>query len=367
MKKRLAILTLAFALVFALTACAGETETETTPADKEQVEVTDSQEDKTVTEENTENTNTEEASDEEAEAPSEKPVLNIGTLKGPTGMGMAQLMENDEAGQSAIDYNFEIAGAPDQIIGKIVKGSVDVAAVPSNLAAVLDVKTKGQVQLLGVNTLGVLFIVENGQEIQSIEDLSGKTILASGKGASPEYVLNYILKENGLDESVAVEYAVEHSEAAAKTISGDSQVSLLPQPFVTSALLSGESTRIALDLTSEWEKVTDGSLLPMGAIIVNKAFAKENPEVIQAFMEEYKASVDFVNENPKDAGLLIEKFGILPKAALATKAIPNCNITLIDAQTAKPSVQKFLEILHGFNPKAVGGQLPEDAFYYEAH
>lgn len=362
MKKRLAIITLAFALIFALTACAGETETETTPADTDQVEASESQENDASSEEQAED----QKDEEEAEAPAEKPVLNIGTLKGPTGMGMAQLMENDASGQSAIDYNFEVAGAPDQIVGKIVKGSVDVAAVPSNLAAVLDVKTEGKIQLLGVNTLGVLFIVENGEMIESIEDLSGKTVLASGKGASPEYVLNYILKENGLEEDVNVEYAVEHSEAAAKTISGDAEVSLLPQPFVTSALLGGESTRIALDLTEEWEKVTDGSMLPMGAIIVNKAFAEENPQVIATFMEEYKASVDFVNENPKEAGLLIEAFGILPKAALATKAIPNCNITLIDAQTAKPSVQKFLEILHGFNPKAVGGKLPEDAFYYEA-
>ncbi len=132
-----------------------------------------------------------------------------------------------------------------------------------------------------------------------------------------------------------------------KTVSGESKISMLPQPFVTTTLLGGEKSRIALDLTTEWEKATDGSVLPMGAIIVNKAFAEANPELIATFMQEYKVSVDFVNTNPKEAGMLIEKFGILPKAAIATKAIPNCNITLLNAQEAKPSVQKFLEILHG--------------------
>ncbi len=358
MKKRLLLLTFMLMTLMVVAGC--------TPSTDEASETTEVVAEEATTEEATEETAEEATSEEVSEdAMAEKPVLNIGTLKGPTGMGMIQLMETDELETSAIDYNFEIVGAPDQIIGQIVQGNVDIAAVPTNLAAVLDVKTEGKIQLLGVNTLGVLFVVENGEEVATIEDLKGKTLLTSGKGASPEYVLNYILQENGLTEDVTVEYAVEHSEAAAKTISGESSVSLLPQPFVTSALLSGENTRIALDLTTEWEKATEGSMLPMGAIIVNKAFAKENPELIKSFMQEYKASVDFVNANPKEAGLLIEKFGILPKAALATKAIPNCNITLLSAQESKTSVQKFLEILHGFNPKSVGGKLPEDAFYYE--
>lgn len=295
----------------------------------------------------------------------EREEIRIATLKGPTGMGMVQLMENDENETSAIDYTFDLVGAPDQIIGQVVQGTVDIAAVPSNLAAVLNVKTEGKIQLLGVNTLGVLFIMENGETIQSIEDLKGQTILASGKGASPEYIINYLLAENGLTEDVTVEYAVEHAEVAAKAVSGDASLVLLPQPFVTSTSLSAENARIALDLTKEWEKVTDGSMLPMGAIIVNKAFAEENPDLIKTFMEEYKMSVDFVNAQPAEAGLLVEKFGILPKAALATKAIPNCNITLIPANEAKDSVNKFYEILHGFNPKSVGGQVPEDDFYYE--
>lgn len=315
---------------------------------------------------NAENASVEETTEDVVEeTPVERPELRVATLKGPTGMGMVQMMANDELETSAIDYTFDLVGAPDQIIGKVVQGEVEIAAVPTNLASILSVKTEGQVQLLAVNTLGVLYVLENGEEIQSIEDLKGKTLRSSGKGASPEYILNYVLAENGLTDDVTVEYAVEHSELATTTTAGDTTLALLPQPFVTSTLMANEEVRIALDLTQEWEKVTDGSVLPMGAIIVNRAYAEANPEVIAAFMAEYQASVEFVNASPEDAGLLVEKFGILPKAALATKAIPNCNITLIDAQTSKESVMKFFEILNDFNPKSIGGSLPEDSFFYE--
>ena len=309
---------------------------------------------------------TEETTEEAIETPAERAELRIATLKGPTGIGMVQMMENDELETSAVDYTFDLVGAPDQIIGKVVQGEVEIAAVPTNLASILNVKTEGQVQLLAVNTLGVLYVLENGEEIQSIEDLKGKTLRSSGKGASPEYILNYVLAENDLTDDVTVEYAVEHSELATTTTAGDTALALLPQPFVTSTLLGNADVRIALDLTKEWEKVTGGSVLPMGAIIVNKAYAEANPEVIASFMAEYQASVEFVNASPVDAGLLVEKFGILPKAALATKAIPNCNITLIDAQTSKESVMKFYEILKGYDPKSIGGSMPEDSFFYEA-
>ncbi len=297
----------------------------------------------------------------------EKAVMTIGTLSGPTGMGMSYLMEQDSLETSTIDYTFDIVGAPDQLIGKIVKGEVDVAAVPTNLAAVLNVKTEGKIQLLGVNTLGVLYILENGDSIQSIEDLKGIEIGASGKGATPEYVLNYLLAENNLlvDEDVMVNYAFEHSELATSVAAGDTKVAILPQPFVTSVMLSNPDVRIALNLNDEWQTVNENvSSLPMGAIIVNKSFATEHPEVIEQFMTEYKVSVDFVNNDPLEAGKLIEKFGILPKAALATKAIPNCSITLIPAQEAKADVMKFYEILNTFNPKSIGGQLPTDEFFY---
>lgn len=360
--KKLFILLTIIALIFAFVACSDNDNAINTQNTEVNSEENTTEENVAV--ENNTNDAVEEDADEDVTEAVERKELSIITLKGPTGMGMVQLMENDELETSALDYSFELVGAPDQIIGKVVQGAVDVAAVPTNLASILNVKTEGNIEFLAVNTLGVLFILENGDTVNGLADLEGKTIVTSGKGASPEYILNYLLAENNLTESVTVEYKAEHAEVAAAFATGEADIVLLPQPFVTSALLSNENASIAVDMTSEWETLTN-SVLPMGGIIVNKAFAQENPDVIATFMEEYKASVEFVNANPADAGQLIEKFTILPKAALATKAIPNCNITLLTAQESKEDVQKFLEILHGFNPKAVGGTLPEDSFYYE--
>jgi len=295
----------------------------------------------------------------------EKVVMNIAALKGPTGMGLSYLMEQDSLAATALDYNFDIVGAPDQLIGKIVKGEVDVAAVPTNLAAVLDVKTEGKIQLLGINTLGVLYVVENGDSVQSIEDLKGMEIGATGKGATPEYVLNYLLAQNELTESVTIDYDLEHSELATKVASGETKVALLPQPFVTSVMLANPDVRIAIDLNEAWTAGNDDlSSLPMGAIIVNKTYAQAHPEAIESFMKEYKTSVDYVNNKPVEAGKLIEKYAILPKAALATKAIPNCSITLLSAQEAKADILSFYEILKSFNPKSIGGKMPTDEFFY---
>lgn len=341
--RKLLLMVLIVCFAFVMISCSNQVENNVTPVEEETSVV------------------------EETPVVEEKPVLNIATLKGPTGMGMVQLMENDALEVSAIDYTFDIVGAPDQLVGKVVQGQVDIAAVPSNLAAVLNVKTEGKVQLLGVNTLGVLYVLQNGDEVSSLDDLKGQKIVASGQGATPEYVINYLLDQKGLSDDITVEYAAEHAEASAMIASGKADYALLPQPFVTSTLLANQELSIAVDLTKAWEEVTEGAVLPMGAVIVNKAFAEENPDVVAKFMEEYKASVDFVNAQPQEAGLLIEKHGILPKAALATKAIPNCNITLLTAQESKDDLMKFYEILKASNPKSIGGQLPEDAFFYEAN
>jgi NitT/TauT family transport system substrate-binding protein len=305
--------------------------------------------------------------EETPETPVEKEVIRVAALKGPTGMGMSYLMEEDRLEASAVDYEFNIVGAPDQLVGKVVKGEVDIAALPTNLAAILDVKTDGKVQLLGINTLGVLYIVENGDTVHSIEDLRGKEVGATGKGATPEYVFNYLLSENGiaLDQDIKVDYMMEHAELAAKVAAGDTKIALLPQPFVTTVMMGNPDVRIAVDLNQAWSESNEViNTLPMGAVVVNKAFAEAHPDAIRTFMEDYEASVNYVNENPQEAGLLIEKYGIIPKAAIATKAIPNCSITLISAQDAKADVVKYYEILKSFNPKSIGGQVPSDAFFY---
>lgn len=293
--------------------------------------------------------------------------MKIATLKGPTGMGMVKLMENASQNTTTNKYTFELMGSPDDLVGKIVNGEVDIAAVPTNLALTLYNKTQGAVQLAAVNTLGVLYVVENGDTVQSVADLKGKTVYTSGKGASPDFVFRYILEKNGLvpDQDVILDYKLEHADLAAAVVSGDANIALLPQPFVTTTLLKNESTRVALDITKEWGAVTDNQELAMGVIIVQKAFAEAHPEALVSFLSEYQQSVEFVNSDVDAAAALIEKYEILPNAAIAKKAIPLCNIVYMDASEAKPFLESYYQILFDFEPKSIGGKLADEGFYYE--
>ena len=298
----------------------------------------------------------------------ERAAVRVGGLKGPTAMGMVKLMEEDAAGTTANDYEFTLAGSADEINPLVIKGELDIAAVPTNVASVLYNKTEGQVEILALNTLGVLYVVENGNTIQSVEDLRGKTVYSTGKGATPEYALNYILGENGLTTGtdVTVEYKSEHSELASLLAAGQADLAVLPQPFVTSVLAKNPDVRIALNLTEEWDKVTeDGSKLTMGALVVRKDFAESNPEAVRNFLKEYQASTQYVTDeaNLDDAAALIEQYGII-SAAVAKQALPYCNIVCITGEEMRTAAEGFLSILAKANPQSVGGTLPAEDFYY---
>ncbi len=309
-----------------------------------------------------EETTAEETTAEETTA-AEKAVINIGLLKGPTGMGAAVLLDNDEKGTANADYKLTLAGAPDVLQAALINNELDMAALPTNVAAVLNKKTEGKVQILAVNTLGVIYLMSADDTIKTVSDLKGKTILSAGKGTTTEYVLNYILGENGLtvDTDVYVEYASEHAEVISKAKSGGYEVILLPEPFVTQMKGQDAGFKVVLDLTKEW-KALGGGELTMGCIAVRKAFLDENPEAVKAFLKDYEASVNAVNADPENAGVIIEKFDIA-KAAVASKAIPNCNITLMTGEEMKNNVSAYLKVLFDTDPKAVGGALPADGFY----
>lgn len=288
--------------------------------------------------------------------------MRVVALKGPTAMGLVKLMEDDkEAGA----YNFDIIAAVDEVAPLLVKGEADVACVPANLASVLYNNTEGAVQVLAVNTLGVLYIVESGESVQSVADLKGKTIFASGKGATPEYALNFILSQNGIDpeKDVTIEWKSEHAECLAALTAEAGAIAMLPQPFVTTALMKAEGLRVALDLNAEWDKLGVESSLLTGVAVVRKAFAEEHPDAVNAFLDGYKASVEWVNANTAEAAALIGALDIVPEA-VAAKALPACNITFIEGEEMKAKLSGYLGVLLDANPKAVGGKLPEDDFYY---
>ncbi len=303
-------------------------------------------------------------------ASGEETAVNVMALKGPTAMGMVQLMDSAEAGSvNGNSYTFTIAASADEVTPKLVQGEADIAAVPANLASVLYNNTEGQVQVLAINTLGVLYIVENGDSVQSVSDLAGKTIYASGKGSTPEYALNYILSENGIDPEtdVTIEWKSEHSECVAALASDENGIAMLPQPFVTTAQTQNENLRVALDLTEEWDALQADAEAPSalltGVVVVRTAFAEEHPEAVNAFLDSYKESVDYVNANVTDAAALIEKYDIVT-AAVAEKALPYCNITFIEGTEMQEKLSGYLNVLYEQNPTSVGGALPADDFYY---
>ncbi len=294
--------------------------------------------------------------------------VRVTALKGPTGMGMAKLMEDDEAKTTDNDYEFTIAASPDEAKNALISGTTDIAALPVNLAAVL--YNKGvDISFVAINTLGVLYILENGNTITSVEDLRGKTIYATGQGSTPQYILEYLLKKNNIDpaKDVTIEYIAEHAELATKLATGDAAIGILPEPNVTSALSAATQNgnsdlRIALDVTEEWDKFGEGKL-SQGCIVVTNSFKNEHPEQFEAFLKEYAASAEYVTTEIDASSALIEKFGIIPKAALAKKAIPNANICFIDGEDGISYMQSVLNVLYEANPSSVGGKLPDDAFY----
>ena len=292
--------------------------------------------------------------------------VSVYTLMGPTGIGMVKLM-NDNDGT----YDFKLVSAPDEVVAAIASGSADIAAVPTNLAATLYQKLNGGVQLVALNTLGVLHILDRTGEISEIGDLAGRTLYASGQGAIPEYVLNYILEANGLSDSVTVEYKAEHAELATLAASGMVDVCMLPEPNVTAVLTQNSDFRIALDVTALYDEAAaaagaEGTTMAMGCVIVRREWAEQNPDRLAAFLSAYEESVGFVTTEVETAAGMVEEQGIMPKAAVAAKAIPNCHIVFITGEEMKTMIEPFFGVLFDANPSAVGGELPAEDFYYMA-
>ena len=304
---------------------------------------------------------TEAPAEETASAETADGALRVAVLKGPTTMGLVNLM----AGEDAADYDFEMYGKADEIVPQLVKGELDAAAVPANLAATLYQKTNGAIEVACINTLGVLYVVENGETVNSVEDLKGKTIVTTGKGTTPEYVLRYILTENGVDpdNDVTLDFYSDATEALAQLQAGTSTIAMLPQPFVTSALAQVEGLRVALDMNEEWEKVA-GSKLVTGVLVARKDAVEADPARFAAFMDGYKASVEAANTDLENTAALCEQYGIVAKAALAQKALPNCNIVFETGDEMKTDLETYFNVLYAADPTSVGGQLPADDFYY---
>ena len=292
--------------------------------------------------------------------------VNVMALKGPTAMGMVEFMSQADTGElTDNNYHFSITAATDEVSAALAQGTTDLAAVPANLASVLYNNTEGGVQVLAINTLGVLYIVESGDTVHSVEDLRGKTIYASGKGNTPEYALNYVLTQNGIDPAsdVTIEWKSEQAECLSALMAEENTIAMLPQPFVTSAMSQVEGLRVALDMNEEWQKVA-GSKLVTGVLVVRKDAVENDPEAFAAFMDGYAASVQAANSDLEGTAALCEQYGVVAKAALAQKALPQCNIVFETGDEMKTDLETYFKVLYAADPASVGGALPADDFYY---
>ena len=293
--------------------------------------------------------------------------ISIGAMKGPTTIGLLQLMEEAEAGNTDNAYSFTMATAADELTPLLIKGELDIALVPANVASVLYNKTEGGISVIDINTLGVLYMVSGNTGITSFADLKGQTIYLTGKGTTPDYVLQYLLSANGIGlDEVVLDYRSEATEVAALLAENPEGVGLLPQPFATVACTQNEKLSICLSMTEEWAKIQgeNGSSMVTGVTVVRNGFLEENPEAVELFLAEHADSTAYVESNLSQVAALCVETGIIAKEPIAMKAIPYCNITCMTGEEMKQALSGYLQVLYEMNPEAVGGKLPEDDFYY---
>lgn len=296
------------------------------------------------------------------------PTLSIAAIQGPTGVGLVNLMAAKDNGTAKLDYDFVVCSSPEEVVGKVVNpsGEVLLASVPTNVAATLYNKTNGGIRILAINTGCVLNILENGNTINSVADLRGKTIYTTGQGANPEYVLRYLLTNNGLDpdKDVEIKFLTENTELSAYLINGTATVALVPQPVATVVMTKNQNLRVALDVGAEWQAITNESQPLMGCLIAKADFIEKYPETIATFLNEYKASIEAATADVATTAGYCETYGIIEKAAIAQKAIPNCKLQFTNGAAMHAALQGYYEMLYTANPKAVGNAVPKDDFYY---
>jgi len=302
-----------------------------------------------------------------AQEPADRYTLKIGSLKGPTSMGLVKLMDQSEKGSAEGSYDFTMVTAADELLGKIVSKDLDVALVPANMASIIYNKTNHEVTVLDINTLGVLYGVSADDSIKTAIDLKGKTVYLTGKGTTPDYALQHVLKASGLTaDDVTLEYKSEAAEVVSILKEKPDAVGLLPQPFVTAAMAQNDSLKMVLDLTKEWDASAGegGGSLVTGVTICRNDVIKDHGDAIATFMAEHKESAEFANANVAETAALVAAAGIIEKAPVAEKAIPYCSITYVDGDQMKSLLSGYLKVLFDMEPSSVGGTLPADDFYY---
>ena len=291
--------------------------------------------------------------------------INIAVLNGTTGFGAAKMISDTESDSATLNYKFTVDTNPANIQAGLINGDIDIAALPTNAAAALYNKSNGKIQIAAVNTLGVLYLMTNGEEIASIKDLKGKTVYCPAN--NPAYIFEAILKANGLEagKDVTLQTLTEPADVQKALAAGEAKIAVIPEPLASAARAANSNLKTPIDLTEEWEKAYGENTLMQGCIVVRTEWADKHPKELEQFLKDYKASIEYTNSNPKEASEMIVAAGIFAKAPIAEKAIPNCNIVYIDGDKMADALSVFFEKLHAVNPTAVGGTLPDSGIYFK--
>lgn len=304
--------------------------------------------------------------DSSSQAAAAEPVtVRVGSLSGPTTIGMVSFMDKADAGETNNTYEFTVSGAADEIVPSLIKGDLDIALVPANVAATVYNKTDGGVSVIDINTLGVLYVVTGDDSIKTFDDLAGKTIYMTGRGQTPEYVMNFLLDQAGIKDQVTIEYKSEAAEVVSALAADPNATAVLPQPYATVAQSRVEGLQAVIDLNDVWDNYAgDGSRLVTGVTVVRNEFLEEHPEAVQEFLDGQAASVDTVNGDPTAAADLVVKRGIIDNAQVAAKAIPECSLVCLTGTEMQDALSGYLQVLYDADPTSVGGTLPGDDFYW---
>ena len=307
---------------------------------------------------------TEETLAHEDTSPADFTEIRVAVLNGTTGFGIAPLYSDIQSGNdhnmnAKIDFYADATLVAPLVIG----GSVDIAAVPTNLAATLYNKTKGAIEVLAVNTLGVLYLIENGETVKSLSDLAGKTVYLPGSGSNPEYILKTLLELSGLTDKVTLDYTyATPDELTAALASGKASLGVLPEPKVTAAMTKNASLKVAVDFSKEWKSLT-GTELVQGCIIARKEFIDAHPVAVDNFLKAYEGSVNTLNSDPEKAAAAVVAAGIAANENLVKNALPRCNVTYLVGDEMKNALNEFWGALYAQFPSSVGGALPDDGIF----
>lgn len=291
--------------------------------------------------------------------------IRVSSLKGPTSIGLAGVMKAADNKELSDTYDFQISAAADEIVAKLASGETDIALLPANVAATVYAKTQA-ISVIDINTLGVLYGVSGDESVNSIADLVGRKVYLSGKGTTPDYVLSYLLSAHGISlDQISLEYKSEPSEVAALLGTDPNAVGILPEPYADSIGLKNPTLQTRIDLTREWEAVQGdgGSKLVTGVTVVRNEFARDNPDAIERFLDNHRASASFVNSHVEEAATIVSEKGIIPEQMIAKAIIPKCNIVYIDGTEMKNALEGYVSVLFAADPKSVGGALPASDFY----